>query len=51
VVSSIDGRRTLDDIALLVAERAGQPDISMSQVRTAVRQCLQEVHPASRPKS
>ena len=51
VVSSIDGRRTLDDIALLVAERAGQPDISMSQVRTAVRQCLQEVHPASRPNS
>ena len=46
VVSSIDGRRTLDDIARLVAERADQPDISMSQVRTAVRQCLQVVHPA-----
>lgn len=48
VVSSIDGRRTLDDIAVLVAERASQPDISMSQVRTAVRQCLQQVHPACR---
>lgn len=46
VVSSIDDRRTLDDIARLVAERADQPDISMSQVRTAVRQCLQAVHPA-----
>ncbi len=45
VVSSIDGRRTLDDIARRVAERADQPDISMSQVRTAVRQCLQRVHP------
>ncbi len=50
VVSSIDGRRTLDDIARLVAERAGQPDISMSQVRTAVRQCLQQVHPGCRPE-
>jgi len=48
VVSSIDGRRTLDDIARRVAERADQPDISMSQVRTAVRQCLQRVHPACR---
>lgn len=46
VVSSIDGRRTLDDIAVMVAERARQSDISMSQVRTAVRQCLQQVHPA-----
>lgn len=46
VVSSIDGRRTLDDIAVLVVERAGQPGISMSQVRTAVRKCLQTVHPA-----
>ena len=51
VVSSIDGRRTLDDIALLVAERAGQADISMSQVRIAVRQCLQQVHPACRPET
>lgn len=46
VVSAIDGRRTLDDIAVMVAERARQPDISMSQVRNAVRQCLQQVHPA-----
>ena len=46
VVSSIDGRQTLDDIAVLVAERARQPDITLSQVRTAVRQCLQQVHPA-----
>lgn len=46
VVSAIDGRRTLDDIARRVAERADQPDISMSQIRIAVRQCLQGVHPA-----
>ena len=45
VVTAIDGRRTLDDIAAMVAQRAGQPDISMSQVRTAVRQCLKQVHP------
>ena len=45
VVSSIDGHRTLDDIAAMVAERARQSDITMSQVRTAVRQCLQQVHP------
>ena len=50
VVSSIDGRRTLDDIAVMVAERARQPDITMNQVRTAVRQCLQQVHPACRPE-
>ncbi len=46
VVSSVDGRRTLDDLAVMVAERARQPDISMSQVRTAVRECLRKVHPA-----
>ena len=51
VVSSIDGRRTLDDIALMVAERARQPDITMSQVRIAVRQCLQQIHPACRTQT
>lgn len=51
VVSSIDGRRTLDDIAVMVADRARQPDISMSQVRTAVRQCLQQVHLECAPES
>ena len=50
VVSAIDGARTLDDIALLVADQAGQPDISIGQVRVAVRQCLAEVHPAARPE-
>lgn len=50
VVSSIDGRRTLDDIAVMVADRARQPGISMSQVRTAVRQCLQQVHPECAPE-
>lgn len=49
VVSAIDGKRTLDEIAGLVAERAGQPDITMDQVRVAVRQCLAAVHPACRP--
>ena len=45
VVSSIDGNRTIDDIARLVAERMGRSDLSMSQIRDAVRQCLVEVHP------
>ena len=48
VASSIDGHRTLDDIARLVAGRVGRSDLSMSQIRGAVRQCLAEVHPEAR---
>ncbi len=45
VVSAIDGRRTLGDIARLVEERAPRAELSASQMRAAVRQCLAEVHP------
>lgn len=48
VVSAIDGSRTLDDVARLVAERARRSGLSMSQLRSAVRQCLAEVHPECR---
>ena len=48
VVSVIDGRRTLDDIARLVAERAPRSELTKSQMRVAVRQCLAEVHPECR---
>lgn len=48
VVSSIDGRRTLDDVAQLVSEGARRSELSMSQIRSAVRQCLAEVHPECR---
>jgi uncharacterized protein YbaR (Trm112 family) len=51
VVSVIDGRRTLDDIARLVAERAPRSELSKSQTRVAVRQCLAEVHPECRRDS
>ncbi|MBI4521344.1 MAG: class I SAM-dependent methyltransferase [Gemmatimonadetes bacterium] len=50
VVSTIDGRRTLDDVARLVAERARRSGLSMSQIRSAVRQCLAEVHPECRKR-
>jgi SAM-dependent methyltransferase len=48
VMSSIDGQRTLDDIARLVAARMRPSSLSRIQIREAVRQCLAEVHPASR---
>ena len=48
VVSVIDGSRTLDDIARLVAARAPRSELSKSQMRVAVRQCLAEVHPECR---
>ena len=48
VVSAIDGRRTLDDIAALVAGKSRKPGVPMKRIREAVRQCLAEVHPACR---
>jgi SAM-dependent methyltransferase len=47
VISSIDGQRTLDDIAHVVATGMRSSNLSRSQIREAVRQCLAEVHPAS----
>jgi hypothetical protein len=49
VVSSIDGRRTLDDLTLLVARQARDSGLSLQQIRGAVRRCLAEVHPAASP--
>jgi SAM-dependent methyltransferase len=46
VVSAIDGRRTLDDLARMVADDAGEPDLTPAQVRGAVRELLARVHPA-----
>ena len=45
VVSAIDGCRTLDDIAAIVAENARDSGFTMDQIRQAVRQCLAQVHP------
>jgi hypothetical protein len=45
VVSSIDGVRTLDDLARIVAEHSRSSGFSMGQIRQAVRQCLVQVHP------
>lgn len=48
VVSLIDGRRTLDDIAAHVASQTARQDVSRSQIRAAVRQSLLRVHSALR---
>ena len=48
VVSAIDGRRTMHDLAALVADKSQKPDVPMSQIREAVRQCVAEAHPACR---
>ncbi|MBI4475108.1 MAG: methyltransferase domain-containing protein [Acidobacteria bacterium] len=45
VVSAIDGNRSLDDLTLMVADRARQPDLSIHQIRAAIRRCLGEIHP------
>jgi SAM-dependent methyltransferase len=45
VVPAIDGRRTLDDIAKLVAAQASETGLTMSQFREIVRRCLAEFHP------
>jgi hypothetical protein len=48
VVSAIDGRRTLDDIAKLIAAQASESGLTLSQFREIVRRCLAEVHPGCR---
>jgi len=45
VVSAIDGQRTLDDIAKIIAAQAAETGLTMSQFREIVRRCLAEVHP------
>jgi SAM-dependent methyltransferase len=51
VISAIDGRRTVDDIARLIARQARDPGVSLGEIRAAVRQCLMDVHPGCRPAS
>jgi len=48
VVSAIDGRNTLDDIASLIAVEASETGLTMDQFREIVRRCLSESHPALR---
>jgi hypothetical protein len=48
VVSAIDGRRTIDDIARLIARQARDYTVSLSQIRAAVRDCLIDIHPECR---
>jgi len=48
VVAAIDGRRTVDDIARHLARQARRPDVTLVEIRGAVRQFLAEVHPACR---
>jgi hypothetical protein len=48
IVSAIDGQRTLDDLTRLTAARVKDPNVSLTQIRHAIRQCLVEMHPACR---
>jgi SAM-dependent methyltransferase len=48
VISAIDGRRTIDDIARLIAVQAREASVSLGDIRYAVRQCLTELHPGCR---
>jgi SAM-dependent methyltransferase/uncharacterized protein YbaR (Trm112 family) len=50
VISAINGRRTIDDIARVIAVQAREASVSLSDIRSAVRQCLIEVHPEGRPR-
>ncbi len=45
VASAIDGRHTLDDIAAIIASKAGDTGLTMTQFRKIVRRCLMDIHP------
>jgi SAM-dependent methyltransferase len=45
VLSALDGRRSIDDIARSIARTARDPNLSLAHIRAAVRECLTEVHP------
>jgi hypothetical protein len=49
VTGAIDGRRSLDEVAALVASRMPSSRLSRTQIREAVRRCLADIHPACRP--
>jgi SAM-dependent methyltransferase len=48
VLSAIDGRNTLDDIASILASNAGDAGLTMDQFREIVRRCLVDIHPHCR---
>ena len=48
IVEAIDGRRSIDDIARLLAHEAQRSDLPEAEIRAAVRECLAEIHPASK---
>lgn len=48
IASLIDGERSLDDVAAVVASQLGRTGLSRQQVREAVRRSLAEIHPACR---
>jgi len=43
IVPAIDGTRTLNELASLVAAEAGESNLSMTQIRSVVRRCLAEL--------
>jgi uncharacterized protein YbaR (Trm112 family)/SAM-dependent methyltransferase len=51
VISAVDGRRTIDDIARVIDRQAREASVSLSEIRGAVRQCLAEMHPGARSGS
>jgi len=48
VVSAIDGKRSIDDLAGIIAENVDAPGFAPHEFRQAVRQCLGQVHPGCR---
>jgi SAM-dependent methyltransferase len=48
VLEAIDGNRTLDDIAGILASHAGETGLTRDQFREIVRQCLLVVHPGTK---
>jgi SAM-dependent methyltransferase len=48
VLSAIDGRRTQDDIARRIAQHVDASyDVTLGEIRDAVRRCLADVHPGA----
>jgi SAM-dependent methyltransferase len=48
LIAAVDGRRTLDDIARLIARETPAAGLSLHEIRDAVRQFLADAHPACR---
>jgi SAM-dependent methyltransferase len=48
VLEAINGRRTLDDIASVLASHAGETGLTRDQFREIVRRCLLVIHPGAK---